>query len=490
MQPFYKNSVIFMGIIAASAALTACGGSGGSSSGASTSYAPAQTGKAIDFYLAGSNVYFTDCPGQTTVTDANGNFKFPAFCSSSAITVSGGTDIGTNLPFYGVLKTTKQAVSATPVIVSVLTTLIASGVDSTTLATQLGLTANLLTLDPMTNVKALQTNVVLQQLLDQVSAALVSSAAANGQSLTVAEAESKALAALVTQLGTTSVANITDSNSIAQIITNAATAANFSNPGSVATANSTAISNSLTLISNAFSNATLGQNGLVNLSSVDLSSITTIESATDAKLNAAPALNNYIQLNAITLNNSGTSTPINNAGSISLTATGGLTDVQVALASVGSPFGNGTSTVNAALSYTINGNTANLIINNIQLAFSSAGVLTGVTVASGSSYSYSLTGASNVSGSLTSGVSDNLFTNGNLDLSVTSFLSKLHAVSGQDVAPYTPKTNDNVVVALAMSPVKVGTGSGSTAVLAPTVTIKTATATLAGQGVNAQVAVN
>jgi hypothetical protein len=484
MQPIYKKSVIVMSIIAASAALSACGG--GSSSSSTTATAP--TGKAIDFYLKNATVIFTDCPGQTTTTDANGNFAFPAFCPTSAVIVTGGIDSGTNQPFKGVLKNSAQPASATPAIVSVLTTLISSGVDSNKLAALLGLSGqNLLTLDPMTNVQALKANVVLQQLLDQVSAALAGTAVANGQSLTVEEAEAKALAALVAQISSTNNAtldSITSSASINSIIISAATSANFTNPASAAV-NSAAISSSLTQVGNTFNNATL-VNGQVSTGSVNIAGLTSIAIATNTALdNGAAPLNNYVQVNSVALNNNA-ATPITNASTLSLTATGGgLTDIQVGLAAVGSPFGTGASTVNTALSYTINGNRANIIINNIQLAFNGSGALTNVTVPSGSLYSYSLTGASNVSGTLSSGVVDTLFTNGKLDLSVTSFLAKLKAVSGQDVSAYTPKANDTVNVAIAMAPVKVGAGS----VQAAPITIKSDTNTLTGQGINATVAV-
>jgi hypothetical protein len=177
MQSLYKNSVIVMGIIAASAALSACGG--GSSSSSTTT--PLPTGKAVDFPVSGATATFDDC-GQTATTDANGTFTYPTpFCGlTQNIEVMGGTDIGTGLQFNGVLKTSAQP-GKSQIILSEFTTLIASGVDATQLASQLGLSGqDLLTLDPMTNATALKANIILQQLLDQVSSALVANAAANG----------------------------------------------------------------------------------------------------------------------------------------------------------------------------------------------------------------------------------------------------------------------------------------------------------------------
>jgi hypothetical protein len=426
MQPFYKNSVLVMGIIAASAALSACGG--GSSS---SSTPPVPTGKAVDFYLSGSTVTFLDCANRTTTTDANGNFSFPTpLCGPSAISVSGGTDIGTGLPFHGVLKTIAQPANTSPIIASVLTTLIASGINATQLATQLGLSGqDLLTLDPMTNATALKANIILQQLLDQVSSVLVANAAANGIALTAAQAENAALTALVTQLGSNSAATITSSANIAAILQAAAGNAGFSGTASstIATNNSATITTKVATITNALAGLTIGANAQATINSIGISNLNDIKAvviATNNTLNGAPTapLNNYVQLNAIMLNNSGTSTPITGAGNIALTTAAGtgLTDVQVAMAAVGTPFANGTSKVNAGLTYTIGTNTVNLIINNIDLTFdSSTHALTGASVPVGSAFSFKLSGAVSATGSATNLAADTLFKNGNLDLSIT-----------------------------------------------------------------------
>jgi hypothetical protein len=505
MQPFHKNSVIVMGIIAASAALSACGG--GSSS--STTTTPLPTGKAIDYYLSGSTENFLDC-GQTATTDGNGNFTFPSpFCGlTQNIEVTGGKDIGTGLPFHGVLKTIAQP-NKTGIILSEFTTLIASGVNATQLATLFGLSGqDLLTLDPMTNATALKANIILQQVLDQVSSALVTNAAANGITLTAAQAENAALTALVAQMNTgsvTSLASLTSSANIAAILQNSALNAGFSSTASstIVTNNSATITNTLATVTSALASLTIGANPQATIASIggtNLATLINIVKATDNALNTAPtaALNNYLQLNAIMLNNSGTATPITGAGNIALTTASGtgLTDVQVAMATVGTPFANGTSRVNAGLTYSIGNNTVNLIINNIDLTFNSTThALTGATVPAGSSYSFKLSGAVTATGSATNLTADTLFKNGNLDLSITSFLSKLAGASGQPVVAFTPKAGDNVIVSLAMAPaggntsLTVGTGSGTSAVTAPNVTVTTAAATLAGQGVNATVKV-
>ena len=505
MQPFYKNTVLVTAIIAASAALSACGGGDGSST-----TSPLPTGKAIDFYLKDSTVSFKDC-GETTTTDANGGFTFPSgFCGlTKNIETMGGTDIGTGLPFHGVLKTIAQP-GKNSIVISEFTTLITSGVNATQLASIFGLSGqDLLSLDPMTNATALKANIILAQLLDQVSAALVKNALSTGVTLTADQAENAALTALVTQLNSgsiTSLASLTSSANIAAILQNAALNAGFSATAAntIVTTNTTTITNNLVIITNALANLTIGANPAATIASIggtNLAALISVVRDTNNALNAAPVtpLSNYVQLNAIMLNNSGTSTPITGAGNISLsTAPGtGLTDVQVAMASVGTPFANGTSKVNAGLTYTIGTNTVNLIINNIDLTFdTTTHALTGASVPVGSSYSFKLSGAVSATGSATNLTADTLFKNGNLDLSITSFLSKLAGASGQPVVAFTPKAGDNVAVSLTMgatggnTSLTVGTGSGSSAVKAPDVTVTTAASTLAGQGVRAQVAVN
>ena len=79
MQAQFKKRALVLGVSASAiAALVACGGGGGSESGASLSPSQVQ-GKAVDFYLSQANVVFTDCNNQTTTTDNEGNFTIPSF---------------------------------------------------------------------------------------------------------------------------------------------------------------------------------------------------------------------------------------------------------------------------------------------------------------------------------------------------------------------------------------------------------------------------
>ncbi|MDR9778874.1 hypothetical protein RJJ65_40725, partial [Rhizobium hidalgonense] len=110
---------------------------------------------AIDFYLSGATVTFDGCGGATRLTNATGGFNFPENCFQSNVTVTGGTDIGTGLPFTGVLRALAIP-GASEIIVSPITTIISytdAGIANTAkFAAQLGLEdKNFLLIDPMTN---------------------------------------------------------------------------------------------------------------------------------------------------------------------------------------------------------------------------------------------------------------------------------------------------------------------------------------------------
>lgn len=151
-------------------------GCGGSSSDGGSAPRVEPTGKVIDFYLSGATVKFEDCGGVTRITNATGSFSFPANCFQSNVTVTGGTDIGTGLPFTGVLRALAIP-GGTEIIVSPITTIISytdAGIANTAkFAQQLGLeNQNFLLIDPMTNSSVLKTTVITQQLLNQIQSVL------------------------------------------------------------------------------------------------------------------------------------------------------------------------------------------------------------------------------------------------------------------------------------------------------------------------------
>lgn len=162
--------------------LTACAGSDGSNNNSTTPFASKSiSGTAVDFYLANATVKFDDCNGLTTTTDAQGKFSFKttANCNNSAITITGGTDIGTGLPFTGTLKIKKtdlQNLSNNDLVASPLTSLeyyLGSG-DLQVVLNNLGLTtvtaANIKSYNPVTDGSAKEMAVIftLQQLATQI----------------------------------------------------------------------------------------------------------------------------------------------------------------------------------------------------------------------------------------------------------------------------------------------------------------------------------
>ena len=162
--------------------LTACAGSDGSDNNSTTPFASKSiSGTAVDFYLKNATVKFDDCNGLTTTTDAQGKFSFDttADCNNSAITITGGTDIGTGLPFTGTLKIKKtdlQNISNNDFVASPLTSLeyyLGSG-DLQVVLNNLGLTtataANIKSYNPVKHGSAKEMAVIftLQQLATQI----------------------------------------------------------------------------------------------------------------------------------------------------------------------------------------------------------------------------------------------------------------------------------------------------------------------------------
>lgn len=201
MQTKTRN-IFILGIMAGAAAtLVACGG-GGDDSPPPSQPSGTVSGKAVDFYLSGSTVTFLDCGNKTVLTNATGDFTFPAGCTKSALSVTGGTDIGTNQPFTGVLQAPAQDFREGVIqVVSPLTTLavqLGSG-QVAPLAAGLGLAGkDLGTLDPMQDAAALRAAVVVQQLVDHVAKTLTG--LGTGGTLTPADtaaAASKAVASAV-----------------------------------------------------------------------------------------------------------------------------------------------------------------------------------------------------------------------------------------------------------------------------------------------------
>ncbi|WP_180187044.1 hypothetical protein [Acinetobacter sp. YH01012] len=199
-----KHSLKLTALAAAtSLILSACGGS---SSGGSTAPAPTIKGLAVDGPLAGATVTFVDCNNAQVETDNEGNFTFPQDCTSSELTVTGGIDTATDLPFTGEIKAPQRAPNEQNlIVVSPITTLIQASIDagaSPTEATQqiaaaLNLSGvDLLSADPMKNQEVYAKTVAVQQMVEQIQAVVASL----GGSTTQAELNTQAFAALQTAL--------------------------------------------------------------------------------------------------------------------------------------------------------------------------------------------------------------------------------------------------------------------------------------------------
>lgn len=218
-----KHSLKLTALAAAtSLILSACGGS---SSGGST--APAQTikGLAIDGPLAGATVTFVDCNNAQVETDNEGNFTFPQDCTSSELTVTGGIDTATDLPFTGEIKAPQRAPNEQNlIVVSPITTLIQASIDAGAtpeqatqqIATALNLTGkDLLSIDPMKDQAVYAKTVAVQQMVEQIQTVVASL----GGNTTQADLNTVAFSALQTALSApTSDNNLTSTATITAAI--------------------------------------------------------------------------------------------------------------------------------------------------------------------------------------------------------------------------------------------------------------------------------
>jgi len=170
MNHFGKSFTVPACAMATAAFLSACGGG---DAGAPLSNA-ASFGYAVDGYLKDAAVK-CDASGIVVKTDSAGFFRFPDGCSST-MTLTGGTNVDTSLPFTGTLKAPTGSKMVTP-----LTTLLVGGMTQDQVNTSLGLPAgtDLTNTDPaltsagtLVNPELLKKTLALQQLLLQTTEAL------------------------------------------------------------------------------------------------------------------------------------------------------------------------------------------------------------------------------------------------------------------------------------------------------------------------------
>lgn len=166
----------------ATSLLAACGGGGGGSSKPGFN-SKEISGVAVDFYLAGADVDFTNSNCEAAYpdlkTDENGKFTFNTTpnCQETGFIITGGIDTVTKLPFAGQLKVKEinyQAASTTEIVATPLTTLQAElpAAEFQDVLSKLGFSLNedVTTFDPITEGTNNQQAAVfvLQQILTQL----------------------------------------------------------------------------------------------------------------------------------------------------------------------------------------------------------------------------------------------------------------------------------------------------------------------------------
>ena len=194
-------------------ALTACGGNENKNPPASK----ALSGVVVDPYISGATVFCGDTTSTVkTTTNSTGQFTFAAGCDKP-LTVTGGTDTGTGLPFTGTLQYPASTL-ANVVVTPISTIAVLTGTDLNALGTKLGLD---LTKDPMSDKKLLQATVSAQQLIVQLQNTLVATGA------TAADAQKGIAAALKTALASATSLDLTSipTATIQKLLTDAATTA-------------------------------------------------------------------------------------------------------------------------------------------------------------------------------------------------------------------------------------------------------------------------
>lgn len=219
-----KHSLKLTALAAAtSLLLSGCGGS--SSGGGSNSPAPTIKGLAVDGPLAGATVTFTECNNATTTTKSDGTFTFPQGCTSSPVTITGGIDTATDLPFTGEIKAPKRTSNEqNTIVVSPITTLIqasiAAGATPEQATQQIAIALNLtgkdlLSIDPMKDQAVYAKTVAVQQMVEQIQTVVASL----GGSITQADLNTVAFSALQAALSApTSDNNLTSTATISAAI--------------------------------------------------------------------------------------------------------------------------------------------------------------------------------------------------------------------------------------------------------------------------------
>ncbi|RYY79655.1 MAG: hypothetical protein EOO69_05920 [Moraxellaceae bacterium] len=551
MNTLFKTTAL--AFATSSLLLAGCGGS--SSDSGSNNGQVATKGKVIDFYLDNANVNFEGC-ASSAATSSTGDFNIPAACAGTNITVTGGTDIGTELQNTVTLHALKVPRNDSgTVIVSPLTTLIYhTGTIASTaqIAQQLGLDANLLVVDPMTNAQLLKTTLVAQQLIIQVQAALQELGVAN--EATASEAVAKAVAMQMVksiQNGAT-ISDLSKTDFIQGVIeTSVINAKSSLSPALQANINTVAKNvaavsagliaqqvqkvNALDITIQGNPAATLaalkagGQIAVIKAATQSEAAANAINAVADLLTTADPAkmkalgdalasgnraaieaaagdLNlpqsaiddlvniekyqDYIRLMGASFN--GTPFDINRIRTSTASnplLVNGFKTIQLDMTQVGQAPQSGVQQAKVGLSYTINSaNTLNIVVNQVNLEFSTAGKLMKATIPAGTTYSVQTFGKVTTTFDAPNKTVDNLAvdSNGLLNLSVDEFLSKAQSKSAELKAvinDYTPKSGDALDIDVSLN-LRVGIDANGTP--ADDTSVNAGGVNMVGKGVSAQ----
>ncbi|MFH7765592.1 hypothetical protein [Acinetobacter sp. BSP-28] len=393
----FSKKIVLM--IAISSFLSACGG--GSNDTESQTFTPTTIrGTAVDFYLKNAEIKFDDCENTSIKTDANGNFSFTttATCYESEITITGGIDIGTNLPFTGTLKLKKTDLRNLKngiLVVSPLTSLeyylekAAQSGQLNTILTNLGLSniSNISQFDPTKDGDAHTIAVVfvLQQLATQIEDHLQTIYQGDGSAVLAQEQAAQiAFNALISQVSTqrlfTNSSAKIDSTVLKNILDKAVEIATnqINNPQIIInTTDMDQISSNIIAVSAEIDN--LAQKG--GTGTHLLSELQTNEKSREiiSENLRTPTYDNFILANydIVAIKASSATNPLN----INLADLNNALSVQFNLANAKSELKD-----NIALAFTLNGSNSsyqenlNVSINNIQVKFNNQGSLISATI--------------------------------------------------------------------------------------------------------------
>lgn len=431
-------------------ALTACGGSHRSEyENKNPPASKALSGVVVDPYISGATVFCGESTSTVkTTTNSAGQFTFDAGCDK-ALTVTGGTDTGTGLPFTGTLQYPTSTL-ANVVITPISTIAVLTGTDLNALGTKLGLD---LTKDPMTDKALLQATVSAQQLIVQLQNTLVTTGA------TPADAQKGIAAALKTALNALPANTTLDLTSIPTatiqtLVTNAATTAGKPITAEDAAKLALAVKDNVQKVSDAI--AALPAGAITpDTFKANVADVVKDAAASTPKVVAS----NFLGLTGITFGSNAATTAAailaaNAANPLIVTAP--LDQFKVALTQTGTAAANKLA-VSYVVASTVNGvattKEINFVFDQVSFTFGTDGKVTSFKLPANSKYDYEITGGTTAAKGNSTNAKEDTFTveNGAVEFSITNLLDRAAKISGNafKVADYKPAAGNTVTFTVA-----------------------------------------